>query len=260
MRLCKPKWITKECPNTLFFKTYQNNVFPFSFPLSFPQLCLYTRCEMQKDLGDYRKSYEKSALMEESLPEAPMPLFQTWFDELEASEGVEEPNAMTVSTIGLDGYPKSRVVLLKKFGERGFIFYSNYDSEKGKAITDNPHICVSFFWPNLERQVIIKGQAERLSAQESDTYFNSRPQGSQLGALVSDQSSVIPSRDFLENKLKELEAMYADKDIERPKYWGGYLVRPESIEFWQGRPNRLHDRILYTLQKDSEWTMERLAP
>lgn len=198
--------------------------------------------------------------MEEAIPKNPMVLFQTWFDELETSKGVEEPNAMTVSTIGLDGFPKSRVVLLKKFSERGFVFYSNYESEKGKAIANNPHSCISFFWPNLERQVIIKGQAEKLPAQESDDYFNSRPVGSRLGALVSDQSSVIPSRDFLEHKLAELEVQYKDKEIERPSHWGGYLVKPESIEFWQGRPNRLHDRILYSLAGKADWKMERLAP
>ncbi len=198
--------------------------------------------------------------MEEAIPKNPMVLFQTWFDELETSKGVEEPNAMTVSTIGLDGFPKSRVVLLKKFSERGFVFYSNYASEKGKAIANNPHSCISFFWPNLERQVIIKGQAEKLPAQESDDYFNSRPVGSRLGALVSDQSSVIPSRDFLEHKLAELEVQYKDKEIERPSHWGGYLVKPESIEFWQGRPNRLHDRILYSLAGKADWKMERLAP
>lgn len=215
---------------------------------------------MQKNLGDYRKSYEKSALMEDTVPDNPMVLFQIWFDELEASESVEEPNAMTVSTIGLDGFPKSRVVLLKKFSERGFVFYSNYQSEKGKAIATNPHICISFFWPNLERQVIIKGQAEKLPDQESGNYFNTRPKGSQLGALVSDQSSVIPSRDYLENKLEELEEEYKNKEIKRPNHWGGYLVKPESIEFWQGRPNRLHDRILYILKKESNWKRERLAP
>ncbi len=215
---------------------------------------------MQKDLADYRKSYEKSALMEDAIPENPMLLFQTWFDELETSKGVEEPNAMTVSTIGLDGFPKSRVVLLKKFSERGFVFYSNYESEKGKAIANNPHGCISFFWPNLERQVIIKGQVEKLPPQESDDYFNSRPEGSRLGAMVSDQSSVIPSRDFLEHKLAELEEEYKNKEIERPNHWGGYLVKPVSIEFWQGRPNRLHDRILYRLKGKADWKMERLAP
>lgn len=215
---------------------------------------------MQKELGDYRKSYEKSTLSEDALPASPMVLFQTWFDELEASEGAEEPNAMTVSTIGLDGFPKNRVVLLKKFSESGFVFYSNYKSEKGRAIANNPHLCISFFWPNLERQVIIKGKAEKLPAQESDDYFNSRPVGSQLGAVVSDQSSIIPSRDFLENKLEELEAGYEDKKIERPNHWGGYLVKPVSIEFWQGRPNRLHDRIRYTLVANADWEMKRLAP
>ena len=215
---------------------------------------------MQKELGDYRKSYEKGALMEAAIPRNPIALFEKWFDELEASKGIEEPNAMTVSTIGLDGFPKNRVVLLKKFNERGFVFYSNYESEKGKAIAQNPNICISFFWPNLERQVIIKGQAEKLPAQESDAYFNSRPEGSRLGALVSDQSSVIPSRDYLENKLQALKMEYEGKEIERPGHWGGYLVRPGSIEFWQGRPNRLHDRILFTSQKDDAWKMQRLAP
>lgn len=220
---------------------------------------------MQKDLGNYRKSYEKEALMEDAVPETPLELFQQWFDELEASKSVEEPNAMTVSTIGLDGFPKSRVVLLKKFSEEGFVFYSNYESEKGKAIAKNPRLCISFFWPNLERQVIIKGVAEKLPAEQSDAYFQSRPEGSKLGAIVSDQSSVIPSRDYLENNLAELEKEYEDKDIERPDHWGGYRVGPESIEFWQGRQNRLHDRIRYTIQPDSgqdgsEWKMERLAP
>jgi pyridoxamine 5'-phosphate oxidase len=215
---------------------------------------------MQTDLGNSRKSYEKSVLMEDAIPDDPMALFEKWFDELEASEGVEEPNAMTVSTIGLDGFPKSRVVLLKKFGEQGFVFYSNYESEKGKAITENPNVCISFFWPNLERQVIIKGHAEKLPGEESDAYFQSRPQGSQLGALVSDQSSVIPSRDYLENKLSELEALYGDQKIERPDHWGGYLVKPVSIEFWQGRPNRLHDRIRFILQDDPDWKRQRLAP
>jgi len=220
----------------------------------------YTEDDMQKDLGDYRKSYEKSALMEDSISKNPMEVFQKWFHETEASEGVEEPNAMTVSTIGLDGFPKSRVVLLKKFTHEGFIFYTNYESEKGKAIANNPNVCISFFWPNMERQIIIKGTAGKIAENLSDGYFESRPTGSQLGAIVSDQSSVIPSRESLENKLTELEQKYEGKEIERPDYWGGYLVKPKSIEFWQGRPNRLHDRIRFTLQKDFDWKMERLAP
>lgn len=215
---------------------------------------------MQKDLGNYRKSYEKSELMEDSIKENPMEQFQKWFYEVEASEGVDEPNAMTVSTIGLDGFPKARVVLMKKFTFEGFIFYTNYQSEKGRAIANNPSVCLSFFWPNMERQVIIKGKAEKLAENLSDGYFESRPVGSQLGAIVSNQSEVIPSREILEQELKKLERTYEGKSIERPDYWGGFLVRPVSLEFWQGRPNRLHDRIRYTLQEDFDWKIERLAP
>ncbi len=215
---------------------------------------------MEKDLGEYRKSYEKSALMEGSISDNPLQLFQTWFYEVEKSDGIDEPNAMTVSTVGVDGFPKSRVVLLKKYTHEGFIFYTNYTSEKGRAIAENPNVCISFFWPNLERQVIIKGVAEKLAENLSDGYFDSRPDGSKLGAIVSDQSSVIESRKVLEDSLKELEKEYRNKDIERPAYWGGYLVKPVSMEFWQGRPNRLHDRIRYTLTPEFDWKMERLAP
>ena len=215
---------------------------------------------MQKDLSDYRKSYEKSELTEASIKENPMEQFQKWFHEVEATDGVDEPNAMTVSTIGLDGFPKSRVVLMKRFTFEGFIFYTNYQSEKGRAIAANPSVCLSFFWPNLERQVIIKGKAEKIAENLSDGYFESRPKGSQLGAVVSDQSEVVPSREHLECKLKELEQEYEGKEVPRPEYWGGFLVRPISIEFWQGRPNRLHDRIRYTLQEDFDWKIERLAP
>lgn len=214
---------------------------------------------MQKDLGNYRKSYEKSALREDSISDNPMQLFRKWFYEVEASDGVDEPNAMTVSTIGLDGFPKNRVVLLKKYTHEGFIFYTNYESEKGKAIAQNPNVCISFFWPNLERQIIIKGRAEKIAKNLSDGYFESRPDGSKLGAIVSDQSSVISSREVLEDDLAKLEAAYKDKEIERPDFWGGYIVKPVSMEFWQGRPNRLHDRIRYSLE-DIDWKIERLAP
>lgn len=215
---------------------------------------------MQKDLGDYRKSYEKSALMENNISDNPMQLFQTWFYEVEQSNGVDEPNAMTVSTIGLDGFPKSRVVLLKKYTHEGFIFYTNYKSEKGRAIANNPNVCVSFFWPNLERQVIIKGKAEKIAENLSDGYFESRPHGSKLGALVSNQSNVIASRDELEDELKRLEKEFEGKEVQRPKHWGGYIVKPISVEFWQGRPNRLHDRIRYRLENGLDWVVERLAP
>ncbi|HUH47552.1 MAG TPA: pyridoxamine 5'-phosphate oxidase [Arenibacter sp.] len=215
---------------------------------------------MQKDLGDYRKSYEKSELTEATISGDPMALFQKWFVEMEASNTMEEANAMTVSTLGLDGYPKSRIVLLKKYTDEGFTFYTNYGSEKGKAITNDPKVCLSFYWPGMERQVIVKGSAERIAPDLSDAYFRSRPEGSKLGAIVSDQSTVVPNREFLESKLKDLENTYANKEIERPGHWGGFIVKPVSMEFWQGRPNRLHDRIRYSLRSDRDWKMERLAP
>lgn len=213
-----------------------------------------------KDLSNYRKSYEKSELLESNIPEDPINLFHRWFYEVEEFGSIEEVNAMTVATIGLDGFPRARVVLLKKFNEEGFIFYTNYDSEKGKAIEANPHICLSFFWHSMERQVIIKGIAEKTTPSVSDGYFDTRPDGSKLGAIVSPQSQIIPSRDFLEEKLKELENQFKQKEIPRPMNWGGFLVRPQEVEFWQGRPNRLHDRIRYQLQADYAWKIDRLAP
>ena len=213
-----------------------------------------------KDLSNYRKSYEKSELLENNIPEDPINLFHKWFYETEEFGGVEEVNAMTVATIGLDGFPKSRVVLLKKFNEEGFIFYTNYNSEKGKAILHNPNVCLSFFWHSMERQVIIKGIAEKTSDTISDTYFDSRPDGSKLGAIVSSQSETIPSREYLDDKLKALEKEFEGKPIPRPDYWGGFLVRPTEVEFWQGRPNRLHDRIRYRLLDDYNWQIDRLSP
>jgi pyridoxamine 5'-phosphate oxidase len=213
-----------------------------------------------KDLSDYRKSYEKSELLESAIPEDPINLFNRWFHEVEDFEGNEEVNAMTVSTIGLDGFPKSRVVLLKKFNEEGFVFYTNYNSEKGRAIANNPKVCLSFFWESLERQVIIKGIAQKVSESISDGYFDSRPDGSKLGAIVSNQSEIVPSRNYLEESLKQLEKDFEGKEILRPKYWGGFLVTPLEVEFWQGRPNRLHDRIRYIFQDDYSWKIDRLSP
>ncbi len=215
---------------------------------------------MEKDLSNYRKSYQKGALLKSNVPENPMELFQKWFYEVDNSNTIDEANAMTLSTIGLDGFPKNRVVLLKKYTYEGFIFYTNYNSEKGKAIAHNPNVCVSFFWHAAERQIIIKGKAERIAENLSDGYFEMRPRGSQLGAIVSNQSEVIHDRTVLENKLKQLENDFKCKDIPRPKYWGGFIVKPIEIEFWQGRANRLHDRIRYRLQEDYNWKIDRLAP
>lgn len=215
---------------------------------------------MDTDLGDYRKSYEKQELLENAISSNPMEVFQKWFYEVDTNYEEGETNAMTVSTLGTDGFPKSRVVLLKKYTHEGFIFYTNYNSEKGKAIETHPKVCLSFFWPKAERQVIIKGTAEKIAPNMSDGYFESRPRGSQLGALVSHQSQVVENRTVLENELQQLEEKYEGKDISRPEYWGGYLVRPVSIEFWQGRPNRLHDRIRFTLNLEYDWVMERLSP
>lgn len=213
------------------------------------------------DLSNYRKSYERSVLLESSVDENPMMQFRKWFCEVEDFGGVDEVNAMTVSSIGLDGFPKARVVLLKSYDENGFVFYTNYNSEKGKAILANPHVCLSFFWASMERQVIIKGIAHKASAVQSDNYFDSRPVGSRLGAIVSNQSEVIASHEELEQKLALLEQEVEGKEIKRPENWGGFVIEPVSIEFWQGRPNRLHDRIRYTLTEDQlDWNIERLAP
>jgi len=214
---------------------------------------------MAEKLHDYRKSYEKGELSKTSVAENPMQQFRTWFFEVKESGGVDEVNAMTLTTIGTDSFPKGRVVLLKKYDEYGFYFYTNYSSEKGKSIAHNNRVSLSFFWPNMERQIIIKGTVEKTSEVDSTNYFHSRPKGSQLGAVVSNQSEVVESREVLEKKLKDLEAKYENKEIPKPKDWGGFLVKPVSIEFWQGRPNRLHDRIRYTLEGD-DWVIERLAP
>lgn len=214
---------------------------------------------MSEKLHNYRKSYEKGELTETSVDVNPMQQFRTWFFELKDSGGVDEVNAMTVSTIGADGFPKGRVVLLKKYDENGFYFYTNYNSEKGKSIAHNNKVSLSFYWPNMERQIIIKGTVEKTSEDDSTNYFHSRPKGSQLGAAVSHQSSVVESRDVLEKNLADLEEKYENKEVPKPEEWGGFLVKPISIEFWQGRPNRLHDRIRYTL-KHNDWVIERLAP
>ncbi|CAA7386833.1 pyridoxamine 5'-phosphate oxidase [Chryseobacterium fistulae] len=212
-----------------------------------------------ENLHDKRKVYEKSQLIESEIKQNPIEQFRDWFLEASESPNISEANAMAISTIEDDGCPRTRMVLLKAYTYEGFIFYTNYDSKKGKAIEKNHKACLHFFWPSLERQVIIKANLSRISENLSDGYFHSRPKGSQLGAMVSPQSQVIPNRGFLEEKLAELEKQYQNEEIPRPENWGGYLAKPYEIEFWQGRPNRLHDRIVYTLD-ELDWVVSRLAP
>lgn len=213
-----------------------------------------------ENLHDRRKIYEKSELLESQIKENPIEQFRNWFLEAEEHPNVSEANAMAVSTLEEDGCPRTRMVLLKSFTWEGFIFYTNYNSRKGNAIQKSSKACLHFFWPALERQIIIKANLEKVETNLSDGYFASRPRGSQLGAVVSPQSEPIPNREFLENKLKELEANFEGKEISRPENWGGYIAKPYEIEFWQGRPNRLHDRILYSLKENLDWQISRLAP
>ena len=210
-----------------------------------------------KDLSDFRISYDKLSLIENHLPKEPIKLFQIWFEELCNSNSVLEPNAMTLSTVGNENKPRNRVVLLKKFSKKGFVFYTNYKSKKGIDINNNPNVSISFFWPSFERQVIIEGICSKITNKESDKYFYSRPIDSQIGAIISDQSSEIPNRDYIENKFDSFKS--DNTEILRPLNWGGYIINPINIEFWQGRKNRLHDRILY-YKNDNSWLFKRLSP
>ena len=214
---------------------------------------------MKPKLADLRKSYEKGTLDLHNVKDNPLQLFQTWFYEAKEADAIDEANAMSLTTLGDDGFPRARVVLLKDFSEEGFVFFTNYKSEKGKSLLKHPKVGLSFYWPCLERQIIIKGEAEKLAAEKSDQYFDSRPRGSQLGAHVSPQSEVIPDRKFLEDLQLNLEKKFENTEIPRPAHWGGILVRPHEIEFWQGRPNRLHDRIC-CYSDGIDWKAKRLAP
>jgi len=213
-----------------------------------------------ENLYDKRKVYEKSQLIESEIKQNPIEQFRDWFLEASENPNISEANAMAISTVEEDDCPRTRMVLLKAYTHEGFIFYTNYDSRKGKSIEKTHKACLHFFWPSLEKQIIIKADLERIAENLSDGYFHSRPKGSQLGAVVSPQSQEIPNREFLEKKLKELEEKYENAEVPRPENWGGYIAKPYEIEFWQGRPNRLHDRIVYELVDSLDWKIARLAP
>ncbi|KFE99598.1 pyridoxamine 5'-phosphate oxidase [Chryseobacterium formosense] len=212
-----------------------------------------------ENLHNKRKVYEKSQLIESEIKENPIEQFRDWFLDASENPSISEANAMAVSTLEEDGCPRTRMVLLKEYTYEGFIFYTNYNSRKGNSIEKTHKACLHFFWPGLERQIIIKANMEKIAENLSDGYFHSRPKGSQLGAAVSPQSQEIPDREFLEERLKSLEKQYENTEVPRPENWGGYIAKPYEIEFWQGRPNRLHDRILYKLD-DLDWKISRLAP
>jgi len=210
-------------------------------------------------LESLRSNYALSGLNETDLLETPFQQFQLWLEQAIAAE-LPEPNAMTLATLSAQGKPIARMVLLKGLDEKGFVFYTNYDSAKGKQLTETDSAALVFWWAGLERQVRVEGPVEKVSSTESDAYFQSRPKASQLGAWASPQSQVIENRDILEQRLAQLEEKYATEKVPRPPHWGGFRVIPTAIEFWQGRPSRLHDRIRYELDEKGDWFYQRLAP
>jgi pyridoxamine 5'-phosphate oxidase len=207
-----------------------------------------------------RADYRLAELSETHCRANPIEQFQGWFQEAQAAD-LKEPNAMALATATPDGKPSGRIVLLKEAGEFGFVFYTNYHSRKGRELAANPNCALTFYWAELERQVRVEGRVEFVSREKSEAYFRGRPKGSRLGALASEQSQVLPSREPLESRLAELEVTYhSTDDVPLPEHWGGYCVRPDTIEFWQGRTNRLHDRIRYQRKGENDWLIERLSP
>jgi pyridoxamine 5'-phosphate oxidase len=211
-----------------------------------------------QNIADIRKDYKLQTLLEADVATDPFVQFGKWWYEA-INSAIDEVNAMTLATVDKNNIPSARIVLLKGYDKNGFVFFTNYQSHKGEQLLQNPNACLVFFWKELERQIRITGTVEKISGEESDAYFSSRPAGSRIGAWASPQSSVIANRTVIEEKSKELEKQFGNNTIPRPPHWGGYIVKPIQIEFWQGRASRLHDRIQYTLQEGS-WIIERLAP
>lgn len=214
--------------------------------------------DINKYVNGLRHEFAQTSLSETDVDSNPIVQFEKWFKQAVDSK-VNEPNAMTVCTVNKDGLPSARIVLLRNFNETGFVFYTNYNSRKGREIAKNKACCFLFFWPELERQVRIEGILKKQTKEESDAYFNSRPRGSKLGAWTSEQSAVVDSREALDKAYLEMDEKFEGEEVPRPEHWGGYVLEPNTIEFWQGRPSRLHDRLLFTKLAD-EWTTERLAP
>lgn len=211
------------------------------------------------NIADIRKDYRQQSLLESAVEKNPVRQFEKWWNDA-IHAGMDEVNAMTLATASATGLPAARIVLLKAYDDQGFVFFTNYESFKGMQLNENPRACLVFFWAALERQVRITGLVEKTSAAESDTYYNSRPLNSRIGAWASPQSQVISSREWLEQNEKKYTDAFTGHAIQRPANWGGYRVRPITIEFWQGRPGRLHDRIQYSLDETANWQIERLAP
>ena len=214
---------------------------------------------MNLSVANLRQNYIRSGLKKTDIDPNPIRQFTLWFQQALNAQ-LPEPNAMTLATVASNGQPSARIVLLKHFDEQGFVFYTNYHSLKGRQLVDNPQAALVFWWAELERQVRIEGKVAKTSKDESDKYFHSRPQGSQIGALVSNQSQIIKNREVLDSKLAQLTSKYQEQEIPCPDHWGGFRVIPQAIEFWQGRPNRLHDRLCYRLTEENIWEIERLAP
>ena len=210
-------------------------------------------------MNELPPQYNTDSIDEQTVGRDPLALFQRWLEEAKAAR-IHLAEAMTLATATPDGKPSARLVLLKQADEHGFVFYTNYKSMKARELDTNPQAALVFYWPQLERQVRVEGKVERTSATESDAYFKTRPRESQIGALASPQSEVVASREVLQQKVDELEKLYEGREVDRPEHWGGYRLHPERIEFWKGRPGRLHDRILYEIQSDGSWSINRLAP